>query len=170
MMLCRFVATILLTGTMVSTAHAGEAYNFVSEYVRELAALEAIRDSAEKDLALSESDPSARMADCIRNGQRYQLELSSDISQLKQVKLGEPVDDLPSLIVRFYQQKLAQYRQMTDACSTIIAGPKPGVDYGKLAADMPKITANIDYLDQSLFKLCPLVFAALIDQRPDKEN
>lgn len=35
---------------------------------------------------------------------------------------------------------------------------------------MPKITANIEYLDHSLFELCPPVFAALIDQRPDKEN
>jgi hypothetical protein len=170
MMFSRFVVTILLTSMMASTAHAAEAYNFVKEYVRELAALEGIRDSAEKELAQSASNPSARMADCIRNGQLYQLELNLDISQLKQVKLAKPVDDVPSMIVQFYQQKLEQYRQMSEICSTIIAGPKPGVDYGQLAADMPKITANIEYLDHSLFKLCPLVFAALIDQRPDKEN
>lgn len=166
----RFVLTILLTSMTVSTARAGDAYNFVKEYARELGALEAIRNTAETELTQSASNPSARMADCIRNGQLYQLELALDISQLKQVKLSKPVDDVPSLIVRFYQQKLEQYHQMTEVCSTIIAGPKPGVDYGQLAADMPKITANIEYLDQSLFKACPLVFAALIDQRPDKEN
>ena len=166
----RFVATILLTSMMVSTAHAAEAYNFVKEYVRELTALESIRDSAEKELAQSAANPSARMSDCIRNGQRYQLELNLDISQLKQAKFAKPVDDVPSMVVQFYQQKLEQYRQMSEICSIIIAGPKPGVDYGQLAADMPKITANIEYLDHSLFELCPLVFAALIDQRPDKEN
>jgi hypothetical protein len=130
MMFNRFVATILLTSMMASTAHAAEAYNFVKEYVRELAALEAIRDNAEKELAQSASNPSARMADCIRNGQLYQLELNLDVSQLKQVKLAKPVGDLPSMIVQFYQQKLEQYRQMPEICSTIIAGPKPGVDYG----------------------------------------
>lgn len=93
MMSYRFVATILLASMMVSTAHAGEAYNFVKEYVRELATLEAIRDNAEKELAQSASNPSARMADCIRNEQLYQLELSLDISQIKQVKLAKPVDD-----------------------------------------------------------------------------
>lgn len=155
---------------IVTAAHAGEALNFVNEYVRELVALEVIRDSAEKELAQSASNPSARMADCIRTGQRYALELNADISLLKHVNLAEPVDDVPALIIQFYQQKLEQYRQMTEACSTMIAGPKPGVDYGQLAADMPKITANIEYLDHTLFELCPLVFAALIDQRPDKEN
>jgi hypothetical protein len=53
-------------------------------------------------------------------------------------------------------------------CSTMIAGPKLGVDYGQLAADMPKLTANIEYLEFSLFQLFPLAFAALIDQRPEK--
>ena len=59
---------------------------------------------------------------------------------------------------------------MSDICSTIIAGPKPGVDYGQIAVDMPKITANIEYLDHTLFQASPLVFAALIDQRPDSED
>lgn len=68
-----FLATILLATMMVSAAHAGEAYNFVNEYVRELAALEVIRDRAENELEQSVSNPSARMADCIRTGQRYAL-------------------------------------------------------------------------------------------------
>jgi hypothetical protein len=88
----RFVATILLTSMLVSTARAGEAYDFVKEYVRELGALEAIRDNAEKELAQSASNPSARMADCIRNGQLYQLEFKLDISQLEQVKLAKPLN------------------------------------------------------------------------------
>jgi hypothetical protein len=165
-----FVVIILLASTTISMAHASEAYNFVKEYARELAALEAIRDNAEKELTQSSSNPSTGMADCIRNGELYRLELNLDISQLKQVRLAKPVDDVPSLILQFYQQKLEQYRQMTEMCSTMIAGPKAGVDYGQLAADMPKITANVEYLDHALFELCPLVFAALIDQRPDKED
>jgi hypothetical protein len=170
MMPKRFVAAVALASMIVSTAHAGEAYNFVKEYVRELAAVEAIRDDAERKMAQSASNLSTQLANCIRSMQLYQLELNRDILQLKQVRLLKPVEDLPSLIVQLYQQKLDQYRYMLDACSALIAGPKPGVDYGQLAAAMPKIAANIEYLDHTLFELCPLVFAALIDQRPDKEG
>jgi len=170
MIACRFVMTILLMGFMARPAQAGEEYNFVREYVREIAALETIRAKAELELAQPAPYPLARVADCIRNGQLYQLEMKLDISLLKQIKLPKPLDDTPSLIVEFYEEKLEQYRQMTQICSSLMAGPKPHIDFGQLAADMPKITANIEYLDNSLFKLCPLVFMTLIDQRPDKDN
>lgn len=162
-----FLTVGLVAGTWTNIARASEAHDFVNEYVRQLGALEEIRDNAEQELKAGSSN---RLADCVRNGTLYQLELRLDISQLNSVKLPKPVDDLTTLIIQFDEGKLEQYQQMTDACSKMIAGPQPGVDYGQLAADMPKITANLEYLDHSLFKLCPLVFAALIDQHPDKEN
>ena len=82
---------------MAGTAQAGDAYNFVKEYVRELAALKAIRKTPEPEVefAKSQSNTSAQMADCIRNGQLYRLELNTDISQLRHFKLGKPVKIAP---------------------------------------------------------------------------
>ena len=41
---------------------------------------------------------------------------------------------------------------------------------GKLTAEVPKIRAQIDYVDNTLFKVTPLIFATLIDQKPDSKN
>jgi hypothetical protein len=52
----------------------------------------------------------------------------------------------------------------------MMAGPKPNVDYGALAAEAPKLNAQLEFLDQALFQSTPLVFAALINQVPDAQN
>jgi hypothetical protein len=52
----------------------------------------------------------------------------------------------------------------------MIAGPKSGVDYGAMAADAPKLTAALEYIDRSLFQATPLIFATLIAEKPDKEG
>ena len=49
----------------------------------------------------------------------------------------------------------------------LLSGPKPGVDYGAVAAEAPKITARLDYLDRVLFETAsPLVFMSLIHPKP----
>src|SRR6266699_2637922 len=48
---------------------------------------------------------------------------------------------------------------LIEISSAFIGGPKPGVDYDELAAEMPKVRAKLDYLDRTLFDVAPLVFA-----------
>ena len=45
----------------------------------------------------------------------------------------------------------------------MMEGPKPNVDYGKLTASLPKIRAQIDFIDQGIFKTAPAVFGTLIE-------
>ncbi len=54
--------------------------------------------------------------------------------------------------------------------TTLLSGPKPGVDYGALTAEAPKITAGLEYIDRSLLQATPLIFATLIDNKPDKQG
>ena len=49
-------------------------------------------------------------------------------------------------------------------------GAKPGMDYGKLAATMPQITAMLDEVDHNLFRMSPLMFMVLIDMKGDSQN
>ena len=42
--------------------------------------------------------------------------------------------------------------------------------YGALTAEAPKITAGLEYIDRSLFQATPLIFATLIDMKPDKQG
>jgi hypothetical protein len=59
---------------------------------------------------------------------------------------------------------------MIDISSAFLVGPKPDVDYGKLAAEMPKIRAELEYIDHTLFDATALIFATLIDPKPDSKN
>jgi hypothetical protein len=141
---------------------------FVRTYIQQLGALEHIRDEAAQELKVNGGADS--LPDCIRNMTRYQLELGSQIETLKSMHLKPPFETLVSGIEDFDTQKLELYKKISDICSTLIAGPKGNVDYGELAADAPKINALIEFIDKALFKLSPMIFATLIDQKPDAEN
>ena len=89
---------------------------------------------------------------------------------LKGMRLKPPFDDLTKAITGFYEQKVALHQSMIDISSAFVGGPKPDVDYGKLAAEMPKIRASLEFVDNAIFEATPLVFATLIDQKPDSRN
>jgi hypothetical protein len=158
---------LFLLSLSATVAMAAGPYEFVSEYVRELIAIEKIRDQAAKELTEKGHN---QLADCVETTTRFQLELNTSISMLKSMSLKPPLNELTPNIAEFYTKKVALYKQLGDGCSMMIAGPKPNVDYGEIAGQAPKINALLDFIDQSLFKITPLVFASLIDQKPDSEN
>jgi hypothetical protein len=146
---------------------------FVTEYVRELAAIENIPASALQELKqatkLGVSDREALLND-VYTSTLIQLELRSQIAMLKDMHLNHPFDQLLPNLTGFYEYKIAFHQGLIDIFSAVLAGPKPGVDYGKLAAEMPKIRANLDSIDHSLFDATPLIFSTLIDRKPDSKN
>jgi TonB family protein len=142
---------------------------FVTEYIRELAAIENIRASGEQELKQSKDD-SEKFMNAIHFSTRMQLELGSQIHMLESMRLNPPFAELIPLISGAYERKIELYQQMIEISSAFIGGPKPDVDYGKVAAEMPKIRAKLDYIDQSLFEATPLIVAPLIDQKPDSQN
>lgn len=145
------------------TAHLA----FVTEYVRQLANLERLRDTANGEL---QGDISQKMSGCIRNGTRFQLELQSQVGMLKDMQLNSPFNDLPSSLAAFNEKKIELYRKMSEGCEVMISGPKPGVDYDAIAAQAPKLTATLDYVDHAIFEATPLIFGTLIDPVPDANN
>lgn len=142
---------------------------FVTEYVRELAAIEGIRDSGQKELTEASDDPNATFSNMIHTSTLFQLELGSQIRMLKDMNLKAPYNFLIPDITAFYEQKIALWQRMVEIGSAFMS-PKPGVDYGKLTAELPKIRAKLDYVDESLFQITPAIFATLIDIKPDSRN
>ena len=140
---------------------------FVTEYIRELAAIEDIRASGEKEL---KQDPDSTFSNMIHSSTLFQLELASQIRMLKSMSLKPPHDYLIPIITGFYEHKILLWKRMAEIGGDFIAGQKPGVDYQKLAAEMPEIRAQLDYIDQSLFQVSPGVFAALIDLKADSKG
>ena len=44
------------------------------------------------------------------------------------------------------------------------------MDYSKLAAEMPQIRGELDFVDQSLFQAIPSIFGTLIDMKADSKG
>jgi hypothetical protein len=140
---------------------------FVTEYIRELAAIENIRDSGEQEL---KQDPSSTFSNMIHSSTLFQLELGSQIRMLRGMRLKPPHDQLIPNIIAFYERKIILWKRMTEIGSAFIGGPKPGVDYDKLAAEMPQIRGQLDFIDHALFEASPGVFATLINLKADSKG
>jgi hypothetical protein len=77
-------------------------------------------------------------------------------------------------------QKLAAHRRVSEAqfpesiaangqfrgpvlSKTLLAGPEPGVNYGKLTGRAPEITAQVEQIDKIIFTISKAMFFALVD-------
>jgi len=158
---------MLLAINGAAFAQENTSLAFVTEFVRELGATERIRSIGEQELKEKNANP---IASSIRNSTRVQLELRSSIGMLSGMHLKPPVDGVPESIIDLYKQKIELHQGLIDIASQFSGGPKPGVDYGKLSAEMPKITASLEYLDETIFKITPVVFGALIDMKEDRQG
>jgi hypothetical protein len=160
-----FAVCVGLCAPLPCFADTSAPYAFAAAFIRTLGDLETVRDNAKADLK-SGGNP---MEDCVRNMESFQLELNGDIAMLKQIHLTGQLSDAPSTFANLFSDERDQYRAMEDYCTKLIT-PDPKVDYTALAGEAPKITARLNYIDESIFKSSPLVFGALIRPTPDAQN
>jgi TonB family protein len=142
---------------------------FVTEYVRELAAIENIRTSAAREQTQSVMNETT-FFNGIHFSTLTQLELASQIAILSGMHMNDPFDQLIPDIIAFDRKRIALHQTLIDISTAFVGGPKPGVDYGTIGSGMPKVRAGLDYIDQSLFDMAPWVFSTLIDLRPDSDS
>jgi hypothetical protein len=161
-----FIIAIFFGMAVPSHAQETSRLQFVTEYIRELGKLEQLRSRANDEL----NDGSDKMAGCVRSATRFQLELQSQISMLRNVRLNPPFNELAANLATFNEQKQGLYKRMGEGCTALMLGPKPGVDYDVIVADAPKITAQLEYIDNAMFEASPMIFATLIDPVPDANN
>ena len=143
---------------------------FVTEYIRELAAVERIRAAGEEENKQDTKDGKLPFAGVIHTSTMFGLELGSQVKMLRGMRLNPPFDDLIPSITKFYERKIELWRRMGEISSEFIGGPKEGVDYSKLVAEMPKIRGELEFIDQALFEATPGVFATLIDMKEDSKG
>jgi hypothetical protein len=138
---------------------------FVREYVRELAEMENIRAGAMADLKRKEANP---LLDGIHWSTSSQLALRTSIGILSGMRISGQFGSPVPQIIAFYKQKLDIHGRLIAISTEFMSGPKPGADYGKMVAEMPKLRAMLDSVDESLMQLSTLVFVTVIDEKPDK--
>ena len=142
---------------------------FVKEYVRELIEDEDLKTKSEKELGEAKT-PNEQFSTGIYFSKSTQLELRSQITMLKSMRLNDPFDTLIPSLVRFYQLQIHLHQKLIDISSKFLGGPKAGVDYQALAAKVPEIRAELDEARKGVFDSAPLVFMALIDEKPDSQG
>jgi hypothetical protein len=138
---------------------------FVREVVRELAAIEEIRDKGEKEL---KAEPDHIFANMIHSGTLFKLELGSQVEILNGMHIGNSPEEANSILARCDENKMEAWEEMVGIGGEFMNGPRAGVDYQKLGARVPELRAGLEYLDQTIFQSMPLVFATLINL--DKAN
>lgn len=167
----------LLVITPVADAKTKETphYDVVAEFVRSLGAIYRIQQTAQKEFQEegNPDNPVSKLIAGIRSSTRFKLELSSSIGALKRMTLKKPFDELIPITIYFYKKKIELHEETIKIAKTFIdAGsvPKADVDYSKMVARMPELTASIEYIDEGIFQSMVLVFALLIDEKPDSEG
>lgn len=163
------LAIVVIGATCQARAKENSPLAFITEYIRELSTNENTRAKAEQELkdAATTSD---KLSSAIHASTLIQLELGSQIRTLRDTHFSPPFDKIIPIITESYELKITFLQKMIDNSSAFLVGPKPDVDYDKLATDMPKIRAFLDDIDHTLFESTPIIFAVLIDQRADSQN
>lgn len=167
-------SSIAQTNHKASTVHGVNPetshLEFVNEYIRELAAIEDIRAKGEEENKQNQNEGKQPFMGIIHTSTLFQLELNSQVKMLRSMRLNTPYDFLVPNITGFYEKKIALWRRMGEIATAFNGGPKSGVDYDNLAAEMPQIRAKLEFIDQALFEATPSVFATLIDKKEDSKG
>ena len=174
------VILILLPFLIVQTADAKPKekpkdtppYDIAAEYIRSLSAVHKIQQSATNEPQNASDDHMGTMMNAIRNFTQFKLQLNTSIGMLKGMRLKrEPFNGLLENTIWIYKEKVKLFDEALKMSKKFVgAAPKPGVDYEKMVARMPEITAQIEYLDETLFKSMVMVCGLLIDEKPDNEG
>jgi hypothetical protein len=146
-------------------------YEVLREFIREQAEAKASQDFAVSDLGLDpQDDRQKQLASIVRNGSRVRQRLSASVARLQEMQLQEPFEIVLPALIEFQGRKKDLHDEMVEMSKTLMEGPQPGVDYGKLAAHMPEITASLKYVEESIFKMTPMIGMLLISRKPDSQG
>lgn len=138
------------------------------EYIRELSELEVLRIDGQTELKRAGGNSNAQLSAFLYYGTRVQLALRADIAVLRGMQLASLPEKTASLLEGVERTDIIIFGRMNEIATKLLAGPQPGVDYGALVSQMPQLRAELDSNDQGYIHGSVLVFASLVDMRPDK--
>ncbi|OKO71885.1 hypothetical protein AC630_31720 [Bradyrhizobium sp. AS23.2] len=90
--------------------------------------------------------------------------MQESISRLDMIGLDTRWGEFRDLLKSFHDQRMAAVQEMNQMSKAMLSGPAPGVNYGAMTARAPELTAQIEQIDKSLFKMSQALFLALVDE------
>ena len=144
------------------------ALAYVKSFLVHIANLNELKRHAAAEVAQHH----ASMNDCIRTSESFILELRSAASAMHSIRLepGSLAKESPSLMANMFDQQQQTYQSISNICTQFAAGPKAGVDYGAIAAELPKLSAGLEFSEKTLFNGSPLVLGSIMSLRPDAKG
>jgi hypothetical protein len=158
------IAVLLICGP----ARAGECVlspqcALADEYIRELGEIQDIQDDGQAEIKTAKN-PTEQMADYVHTGTALILAMRTDISMLKDAKTDP---DTVKGLVGLYETQIQLNQRLIEISTTMLSGPKPGVDYGAMMAEVPQIRAEMDSMGKLYMNFSNLIFAQLLNMEPD---
>ena len=133
----------------------------VQEFVRELEVIYRLQETAKKEFA---EDGSDKLVTGIRVGTRTLFEMNDSINRLSMINVDAKWAEFGDALKKLHQERIVLMHEMNQMSKTLLAGPEPGVNYGKLTARAPEITAQVEQIDKIIFTISKAMFFGLVDE------
>ena len=135
-----------------------------SEFVRELEVLYRLQETGKKELA-EDNSSSGKLVTSIRVGTRTMFEMNESILRLDGIAVDGQWAEFRDLLKQLDSERIRIFQEMNQMAKAMMSGPKPGVDYGAMAAHAPELTAEVEQVDKSIFNMAQAMFFALVDEQ-----
>jgi hypothetical protein len=135
-----------------------------SEFVRELEVLYRLQETGKKELA-EDGSSSGKLTTGIRVGTRTMFEMNESINRLDGIAVDGQWAEFRDMLKQLDSERIRIFQEMNQMAKAMMSGPKPGVDYGAMAAHAPELTAEIEQIDKSMFNMAQAMFFALVDEQ-----
>jgi hypothetical protein len=174
-----FIFPLIAALTLCGHTHAAPAddtnrFDVARTFADSLVETHQAEEQAKRDVAAIPIGPEQAqlvLMAMVRNGTRTKMKLNVMIERLRQIHIADPqFSSLVPYLADSYTRKAELYGEMVQAAKTLLAGPKKDVDYGRLTAHMPEVTAQVEFVDETIFKISPMVGLLLVSRKPDSKN
>lgn len=134
----------------------------VQEFVREMEVLYRLQQTTKKEFA-EDGSTSGKLATDMRVDSRMLFEMNDSINRLGMINVDARWAQFRDALKNLHQERIVLLHEMNQMSKTALAGPEPGINYGKLTARAPEITAQVEQVDKIIFTVSKAMFFALVD-------
>lgn len=135
----------------------------VREFVREMEVLYRLQETAKKEFA-EDGSTAGKLTTSIRVGTRTLFEMQESVGRLSMIKLDNRWGEFRDLLQSFHKERIAAVQEVNQMSKAMLSGPVAGVNYGAMTARAPELTAQIEQIDKTMFKMSQALFLALVDE------
>jgi hypothetical protein len=135
----------------------------VQEFVREMEVLYGLQETAKREFA-EDSSPPGKITTSIRVGTRTLFEMQESVNRLQMISLDGRWGEFRDFLKSFHNERMTAVQEMNQMSKAMLSGPEPGVNYGAMTARAPELTAQVEQIDKSMFKISQPLFFALVDE------